>query len=360
MFRFICNNIKSHSNTFKKINVNCLHSIPVYSNSLVEKHGEFLNLVENHGDGNILGETCTLNEHVLIVTISNIKNKNAISGRMMKQLAILVDSIVDNEIQTINSISNTKDIPFQTPFYKALILQGDGDMFCSGADFKLSKEIVTDSHRGMLMQRFMSDALNRLRSCKLISVCLINGPAVGGGSEITTACDFRIMLDVVKDHQRQSFAQFIHCRMGVTPGWGGLNRLLSIVGRKHAITLLGTSVRLTPSLKATTMGFVDGIITNNRELIENPFLNSLIPVYDIATFDVNTLATSDTDEYISHVVAYLKPYLQQPFPHALATTKTVISQISEDIPSEINDKLECDTFRSRWGGTDNQSALKSK
>jgi enoyl-CoA hydratase/carnithine racemase len=41
------------------------------------------------------------------------------------------------------------------------------------------------------MSLFMTDAFTRLRTSGLISLCLINGPAVGGGSELITVCDYR-------------------------------------------------------------------------------------------------------------------------------------------------------------------------
>jgi enoyl-CoA hydratase/carnithine racemase len=50
---------------------------------------------------------------------------------------------------------------------------------------------VNTSEKGLSMSLFMTDAFARLRTSGLISLCLINGPAVGGGSELTTVCDYR-------------------------------------------------------------------------------------------------------------------------------------------------------------------------
>jgi enoyl-CoA hydratase/carnithine racemase len=44
---------------------------------------------------------------------------------------------------------------------------------------------------GVFMSQFMTDAFTRLRTSGFISVCLINGSAVGGGAEIATVCDYR-------------------------------------------------------------------------------------------------------------------------------------------------------------------------
>lgn len=44
---------------------------------------------------------------------------------------------------------------------------------------------------GVAMSQFMVDAFTRLRSSGFVSVCLLNGTAVGGGAEIATVCDYR-------------------------------------------------------------------------------------------------------------------------------------------------------------------------
>ncbi len=52
----------------------------------------------------------------------------------------------------------------------------------------------------------------------LISVACL-GNALGGGAELATAADFRIMVPGAK-------VQFVQARMGVSAGWGGTSRLV--------------------------------------------------------------------------------------------------------------------------------------
>ena len=186
-----------------------------FGSNLIEKHAAFLELVKGHGTGSVLLEP-TQHEQVAILRLANIERKNAISGRMMFDLANIIDKITDDDSRV----------------YSGLIVTGDGNIFCAGADFGLAKEVLTTPEHGSAMSGFMSDALNALRSSDIVSVCLLNGPAVGGGAEITTSCDFRLMTPA-------SYATFIHARMGVTPGWGAVGRLMSIVGRANALKLLG-------------------------------------------------------------------------------------------------------------------------
>mgnify|MGYP003387177508 CR=1 FL=1 len=131
--------------------------------SLASRHKSFLNLVKHHGSGEVTLQKTAVDE-INALVISNKPKKNAISGRMMYQLANTIDSVVKP--------SNGRSM-------RGLVMVGDGDSFCAGADFLLAKEVLTTPELGQAMSRFMTDALNTLRDSHIISVCLINGPAVG-------------------------------------------------------------------------------------------------------------------------------------------------------------------------------------
>ena len=185
--------------------------------TLTETHKEFLQLVGEHGGGNIGLSIC---ENIAKITISNAVTRNSITGRMMMHFANVVD-----EIESWKDEGGHDSII-------GLIIQGKESSFCAGADFNLVKTIVNTSHRGSLMSSFMTDAMNRLRCCGLISVVFINGPAIGGGAEMMTIADFRIMP--LND---SIFIEFVHAKLGASPGWGGARRLTSIVGRKEVNNL---------------------------------------------------------------------------------------------------------------------------
>ena len=113
----------------------------------------------------------------------------------MFQLADIVD----------NYITHTSLIPNDLV---CLVIKGSGsDAFCSGASFSLVKNVVNDSNKGKLMAEFMTDCLNRIRQSGLISLCYINGPALGGGAELTTVTDFRLISSDAR-------IQFVHAKLG--------------------------------------------------------------------------------------------------------------------------------------------------
>lgn len=95
----------------------------------------------------------------------------------------------------------------------------------------------------------------------IISIAAIEGPAIGGGAELSTACDHRIL-------SRSAKVQFVHVRMGVSPGWGGGGRLSLLVGRQRALRMIGTAEPLAGQLALET-GFADGLADEGEALEES-------------------------------------------------------------------------------------------
>lgn len=78
--------------------------------------------------------------------------------------------------------------------------------------------------------------------------------ALGGGAELTTACDYRLMCSETAD---TTAIGFVHVKMGLVPAWGSVGRLMAIVGRQRALDLLldGRPLR---AAEAVIGGLVDG------------------------------------------------------------------------------------------------------
>ena len=171
--------------------------------SYIYKHQEFLDLItgyDNNSEGNI---TLDIIDKVAFINISNPRKKNSISGKMMIQFADIVDELCFQGALT--------SIP-------CLVMKGkgDSDTFSAGASLDLARDRINSPQRGVLMANFMTDSLNSLRQSAFVSLCFINGGALGGGAELTTFSDFRIMTSSPK-----SRIQFVHALLGASPGWGG-------------------------------------------------------------------------------------------------------------------------------------------
>ncbi|MBE2183305.1 MAG: enoyl-CoA hydratase/isomerase family protein [Anaerolineae bacterium] len=113
----------------------------------------------------------------------------------------------------------------------ALIITGAGDKaFCSGGDLAdlAARRSAADAES---MIALMGDALIALENLPYPVIAAINGYALGGGSEISLACDLRIL-------DANARLGFVQAKRGLTPGWGAGQRLMRLVGYSRALDLL--------------------------------------------------------------------------------------------------------------------------
>lgn len=96
---------------------------------------------------------------------------------------------------------------------KAIIIFSTGDNFCKGVDQTLAQSNQTPP-AAQDMSYWMSDTLFRLRKLPFLTVCLLTGVTEGFGAEIPLYCDYVLMSE-------EATISFNHCKMGITPGWGG-------------------------------------------------------------------------------------------------------------------------------------------
>ena len=89
-----------------------------------------------------------------------------------------------------------------------------------------------------------------------VDVVFKQGPALGGGAELTTMTDFRLCSPGAS-------VSFVQARMGVAPGWGGARRLVELVGRRKALQLLLTSSKL-GSEEGAELGYFDAVIAGDE------------------------------------------------------------------------------------------------
>ena len=137
------------------------------------KYANFLSLVKDHGEGTVHLYEAPSNAKCMVLRFENTSKRNAISGKMMYELATHMDHLV-----------STKRYEDKI----GLILVGSGkEAFSAGADFSLVKDIINTSERGKEMSKFMSNLLNMIKfHLPFMSISLLQGPALGGGAEITT------------------------------------------------------------------------------------------------------------------------------------------------------------------------------
>jgi enoyl-CoA hydratase len=125
---------------------------------------------------------------------------------------------------------------------RALILTGAGDRaFVAGADIKELQKLNPISAKHFAVQG--QEVLFALESLSIPVIACVNGFALGGGCEIALACDFIYASETAQLGQPE-------INLGIIPGFGGTQRLLRLVGRALAETLM-EETRKVASLIAT-------------------------------------------------------------------------------------------------------------
>ena len=166
--------------------------------------------------------------------------RNALDWAAQEQFAATVETVAQDES------------------LRALILTGRGPTFVSGGDLKeLGRHL--DRGSGERLNRVMSGALVQLVDLPVPVLAAVNGDAAGGGWEIITACDLRLMAA----DARLRFAQV---RVGLTTGWGGTARLVRLVGQSRAMELL-LSGRDLLAEEAKRMGLVHRVVPAGEDVL---------------------------------------------------------------------------------------------
>ena len=132
-----------------------------------------------------------------------------------------------------------------------LIITGAGDKaFVAGADITYMLDI--NAMQGREFGLIGQEAFSMLESMEKPVIAAINGFALGGGCELAMACDFRICSDKSKFGQPE-------VGLGVTPGFGGTQRLPRIVGTGMAKQLLYTGDTIDAN-EALRIGLVNAVL----------------------------------------------------------------------------------------------------
>jgi enoyl-CoA hydratase/carnithine racemase len=146
------------------------------------------------------------------------------------------------------------------PSVRAIVLASEYERYFSvGADLTMLAGIdreasdATDQVAG-LMKR-MNSHFSVIESCPKPVIAAINGHALGGGSELTLCCDFRIMVEDGRSRIGQT-----ESALGIIPGAGGTQRLPRLIGKARATRYLIESSRLS-AREAEAVGWIDKAVT---------------------------------------------------------------------------------------------------
>lgn len=134
---------------------------------------------------------------------------------------------------------------------RSVILTGSGGrFFCTGGDVKRYRELA-DAREFNQVFDVARALLDQIEALDKPVIAAINGFALGGGVELALACDLRFAQAGVEMGLPQS-------RLGIIPGWNGVERLVGAVGRATAMRLLLTGERVVAD-EALRIGLIDAV-----------------------------------------------------------------------------------------------------
>ena len=167
-----------------------------------------------------------------IITISREKALNALNSAVLDELNSTLDSV------------DLADV-------RCLILTGAGEKsFVAGADIGEMSSLT--KAEGEAFGKKGNDVFRKLETFPIPVIAAVNGFALGGGCEISMSCDIRICSDNAVFGQPE-------VGLGITPGFGGTQRLARLVGAGMAKQMIYTARNIKAD-EAYRIGLVNKVV----------------------------------------------------------------------------------------------------
>ncbi len=170
--------------------------------------------------------------HVGILTVSRPEALNALNSATLDELRETAERVREDEQ------------------IRVLIITGEGKAFVAGADISEMKDLTREE--GERFGRRGHAAMNAVESLPIPVIAAVNGFALGGGCELALCADIRIASEKAKIGQPET-------GLGITPGFGGTQRLPRVIGMSKAMDLILTA-RVIRADEALSMGLVDKVV----------------------------------------------------------------------------------------------------
>ena len=137
---------------------------------------------------------------------------------------------------------------------KALVLRSGKDKgFIAGADIREFQEFDRKGTIGDSIRRGQA-IFQRIADLPFPTVAAIHGFCMGGGTEISLACRYRIA-----SNDPSTRIGLPEVKLGIYPGWGGSVRLPRLIGAPAAMDIMLTGRTLSAS-SARALGVVDKVV----------------------------------------------------------------------------------------------------
>lgn len=155
-----------------------------------------------------------LSEGILTIIINRPEKHNALNSLTLSELKICIESALDNQE------------------VRGVIIVGSGEKaFVSGADIVEFKEL--NEMNGRKFSEKGQEIFTLIENCHKPVIAVVNGYALGGGSELALSCHLRVGT-------KNAFFGQPEVSLGLIPAYGGTQRLPQCIGKGRALEMMMT------------------------------------------------------------------------------------------------------------------------
>ena len=167
-----------------------------------------------------------------IITMNRPEALNALSSAVFADLTKALDQVEhDDDVYVV-------------------IITGAGRAFVAGAD--IGEMAHMNVEEGLSFSELGNGLLMRVDMFPKPTIAAVNGFALGGGCELSLACDIRIASEKAKFGQPE-------VGLGIIPGFGGTQRMARIIGTGAAMELIYTAETI-DAKRAEAIGMVNHVV----------------------------------------------------------------------------------------------------
>lgn len=166
-----------------------------------------------------------------IITINRPQALNALNSQVLDDLNTVLDNV---------NLEETR----------CLIITGAGEKsFVAGAD--IGEMSTLTKEEGKAFGKKGNDIFLKIETFPIPVIAAVNGFALGGGNELSMSCDIRICSDNAVFGQPET-------GLGITPGFGGTQRLARLVGAGMAKQMVYSALNIKAD-EAYRIGLVNAV-----------------------------------------------------------------------------------------------------
>jgi len=166
-----------------------------------------------------------------VITMNRPEALNALNADVLHDLETVLDQVEQDDAILV------------------AVLTGAGRSFVAGAD--IGQMSTFTAVEGKRFGVYGNQVFQKLENLTKPSIAAVNGFALGGGCELCLSCDIRLASEKAKFGQPE-------VGLGITPGFGGTQRLARTVGVSNAMELILTA-QVIPAARAKEIGLVSHV-----------------------------------------------------------------------------------------------------